>query len=440
MHPRMSKSQFDENISNLLDLVCHDVVKEFMVSDSNEHHDQQSLLMSLVHNNWKKAQKEISELLLDIYDERKEIDHKIAENNKNKQKDKSSELKTINKTLRFRARKLRNIFNVIPWIMLGANDYMPKRFWRNSSDNINRKTIAEIFQFIDLINQDKNSLAILNDLSTFLHVGDSLVLKDNKISLVEVKTGAKNAELLNILMRNNMEELSQLDEKDKEQINRINKQKVSMNKVQEVIHKDEGEHLYYKTPVFQLENDTNIDYFTMQLNEAYKELNNSDWVIGIIDNCLYFGMYKGEFLKYGTFPINSWMEAEKVDGITFCYNSIFLQDLGTPVGASGLSSELVKDIFTDRVVIYFHLDVLKLLSIGNQMGIPYSLLKKTKHNAPFNKMESSEYKNQYIAITVTHNGKEQKIIMGGGFFSRIIYDLQTPISVLLLNSKAMIVD
>lgn len=439
MHPKMSKTQFNENISNLLDLVCHDAVKEFISSGTIEHKEHQSLFMSLVHNNWKKAQKEISEWLLDIYDEYKEIDYKIAENNRNKQKGKSSELKTIKENLKFRARKLRNIFNIVPWIMLGANDYMPKRFWRNSSDNINRKTIAEIFQFVDVVNQDENNLAILNDLSTFLNVGDSLVLKDNEMSLVEVKTGTKNHELLNILMRNNMEEFNQLDEKDKEQINRMSEQKISMNKVLEVIHKDEGEHLYYKTPVSQLENDTNIKYFTMQLNEAYEKLNNSDWAIDIIDDCLYFGMYKGEFLKYGAEPINYWMECESVDGITFSYNSIFLQDLATPVGASGLSPELVKDIFTDRVVIYFHLDVLKLLSIGNQMGIPYSLLKKTKYNAHFNKMQSSEYKNQYIAITKTHNGEEQKIIMGGGFFSRIIYDLQTPISVLLLNSKAMIV-
>lgn len=433
IHPYVNKEEFDKQVLDLLFLVGRDSVTKFLPSDNIKFDPlEQAKFRNIVHDNWKKAQKNIAEILLQIYAEIAEIDIKIKERNKNRLRDSAKELKQTRKILEIRIRKLRNIFNSIPWAMLGFTDYIPKRFWRNSSDNINRKTLAENFLVIDELNKDPNKMAIMNDLSTFLQVGDMVLLENGYITIGEIKTGKRNHELLNLLLNNVADSKFELTKYDINQMKRIQKQAEVMGKVKKVINTDEGEHLFFDGKVKQLEISSTIEYFLTQINEAYKKLDKSDWSIGCIDDCLYFGLYKNSFIPLKDLPMSIWMKNLSIDGITFRYNDIFYQDLQTPVIISGLSYKFVEDIYTDKIAVYFHLDVLKLISIANDMDINIELVKRNK-DIKYPLGTYASYKNHILSIKNGNN--DNQILLGNGFYFRMIFDFLSPISALKLNSN-----
>ncbi|MDR8464534.1 hypothetical protein FPK40_23480, partial [Acinetobacter baumannii] len=64
------------------------------------------------------------------------------------------------------------------------------------NDNLSEDNIIDSMVAADLINQDKHAIAIVSDMSTFVHVGDLVTFNPlDGFQLVEVKTGKKNNEI-----------------------------------------------------------------------------------------------------------------------------------------------------------------------------------------------------------------------------------------------------
>lgn len=210
------------------------------------------LFRNSVHDGWKKAQDIACGELLRLLDEKSEIEIKIKERKRNKQKDSVDGLRKALDVIDIRVKKIQYVFGSIVWTLFGMRDYVVRRFYRESSSNINRKSLGELYVVADEFNKNSSDVAILCDLTTFMHVGDLVVVgKVNGregISIAEVKQGKRNFELMEVIQnfeKNQCEyflhsAFGGFSEADKKQFERIIRQKMAMSQVQEVLDRDAG--------------------------------------------------------------------------------------------------------------------------------------------------------------------------------------------------------
>lgn len=433
IHPKHSSEEFNKKIIELINLVSNGAVHLF---PQNEEDLKNRIIMhnfiNKVHQNWKVAQNIICGEILNMYDEIDEISKKIKQRNISTLKNKNINVKLLRENeniLKIRIKKLRCIFNTIIWLMIGNNDYMPKRFYRGTSDNINRKTLSEIFLVADRINADVNKIAILNDLSTFMQVADLTVLDENGLSFAEVKLGSKNDDLLNLYQKAlngiKTEKVMQLNTKDMQHFNRIERQANTMKKVREFITNDEGEHLQFGLPGKHTESQIEVEKYHMVINNIYDELTNKNYALTEIDDCVFIGLYKREIITEGKNAMNAWMDEINAEGQLFCFNTIMLDPLATPVLSIGLSDKLTKDIMCDKVILYIYLDIIRFIKKFQSNNINVRLLsKKESGRVLASKIGKSLY--TYNGQLIAHNNG----YYGNGFISRIVSSLEKPSSVI----------
>ncbi|MFZ6744706.1 hypothetical protein ACO0LC_15910 [Undibacterium sp. JH2W] len=311
----------------------------------------------------------------------------------------------------------------------------------DTQNNINRKSLAELYTVADEFNKKESEVAIMCDLTTFMHVGDLLIVRNvdgqERIELAEVKQGKRNLEMLEILKSFSETgcdcylyyAIKDFDEKDHKQFKRILKQKATMAQVQETLETDKGIDLATgKTIHLSGDGEFVPPTYCEKINEAYKTLNqNREWAIGDVDECLFFGMYKGKMLPAAPFMFHTWMESCDIKGPIFSYTSSFYEDTARPILTQSISSDLIDDLLTEKIVIFICVDFSKLVHECNEAGIPARLGSKTESKKMFAKMNQGVmYDDQMIAVGT--DGVE--MFLGGGTFLRIMYSFNRPIDLL----------
>jgi hypothetical protein len=440
IHPEKSQDDFNKFILELAELVCRHGINIHVPEADNKLSFQ--YFRNKVHEGWKLAQDKACGELLQYLDEKSLIESKIKERNHNRQKESTKFLQEAIAVIESRIRRIQYVFNTIPWTLFNMEDYVIRRFYRGETqNNINRKSLAELYAVADEFNKKESEVAIMCDLTTFMHVGDLLIVRSvdgqERIQLAEVKQGKRNSEMLEIqksYIENGCDRYlyyatKDFDEKDRKQFKRILNQKVTMAQVQEVLETDKGIDLATGKPI-QLGGDGEFvpPTYCKQINEAYETLNQEkEWAIGVVDECLFFGMYKGKMLSAAPFMFDTWMKYSDIKGPIVSYASSFYKDTARPILTQPISGDLIEDLLTGKIVIFICVDFSKLVHECNEAGIPARLESKKESKRMFAKMKQGVmYDDQMVAMGV--DGFE--MYLGGGTFHRMVYSFNCPIDLL----------
>ena len=440
IHPEKSSDDFNNFIVELMKLVCRHGI-DIHVPDRDNHLSMQ-YFRNKVHEGWKKAQDMACGELLKYLDEKSQILAKIKERNRNKQKEAAKSLKDAMAVIDSRIRRIQYVFNTIPWTIFGMQDYVVRRFYRGESqNNISRKSLGELYEVSDEFNRRESDVAIMCDLTTFMHVGDLLIVgtvdgKD-RISLAEVKQGKKNSEMLNILRSYDESGCDRFlhhatrdfDESDRKQFIRILNQKAAMAQVQETLETDKGVDLSTGQPI-RLSGDGKYvpSTYCEKINEAYETLNqDQEWAIGDVDGCLFFGMYKGKMLPAGRFMFDSWMDISEIKGPIVSYASSFYTDTARPILTQPISGDLIDDLLTGKIVIYICVDFSKLVHECSKVGVPARLASKKDSAKMYAKSQQGV---MYDGQMITVGSDDGAMFLGGGAFHRMVYNFNMPIDLL----------
>lgn len=252
VHPEKSFDDFNKVLKELCYLTCEYGIDRIKPSKNDTL--QQIKFYQLVHEGWEKAQNLATNEILSIQNEIAEIKNKIKSYNKNNNRRFSKELKSIIPILEARKRKVQFTINAIVWIVFNLKHHIVRRFYLiDGINNIENSSLFKTFEFIDKINQDPNKCAICCDLTTFMHIGDVLIIdllkKDKKsISIVELKDGVVNAKCQDILSqfyqtecpRNLFFNTFDLDKKEIKQLQRMARQQWRSSAVLSSINTGEG--------------------------------------------------------------------------------------------------------------------------------------------------------------------------------------------------------
>lgn len=382
---------------------------------------------------WKIAHKHIALSVVVRLDEIKELEVKKKEHHRNRQKTQKDECIASIELKKLEIRVLRRTADAFIWGMLSNEHSSIRRLpISGNTDNLSRDSIIDSLIAADEINKDPHRLAVVSDMSTFVHVGDLVTFSlQHGFQLVEVKSGTKNNELYQAAEFGFTSGCPHFEEnflKDKsvndiQQFKRIKNQMIRAGNALEAIHTGKGYDNLMKTPVSIEERNYRPEFFSMNIIKLAEEIKaGKKWAIDVIDECVYLGVYPESDL--GFIGFNTWIDGTEFKGRVTNINDSFFDSLSRPFLSLNLPTDLLMDIMAGKLLIVMCFDHEKFFERANARHPGLFTLEEYRENN----------KNHAHAKNTLHVGSKgiaslvdgNVSFVGNGFETRILFDFQRP--------------
>lgn len=380
--------------------------------------------------NWKDAQKIISSEIVFRLRDIKKLEVKKNEHHRNKDKAKKEKCIDEINLKKIEVLILRRCVDSLIWSIFDEEHSSLRHLPINAvNDNLSEDNIIDSMVAADLINQDKHAIAIVSDMSTFVHVGDLVTFNPlDGFQLVEVKTGKKNNEIYEAAEFSVISKCPHFEENfknnmsgnDVKQFKRIKRQVVRGMNVLEAINTGEGFDNLHQSKVKIDEIDLPSEFYTHRLFKMWEVIRGGkNWAIDTIDECLFLGMYRDSGMGFVAF--NGWMDSIGIKSPVVNINDSFFDPLSRPFMSLHLPTEMLSDIMSGKIIIVMCFDNELFFHRANKMYPSLFLLS----NAESTKQPLENILHvgsQGIASYV--NGHAS--FLGNGIESRILFDQQRP--------------
>ncbi|WP_133061061.1 hypothetical protein [Cronobacter sakazakii] len=426
--------EFKKNVKQYLMLFRYQWLS---ASSDNEATIYSKQFLLNVHENWKELQKIISYEVIDRLEEISNLKEKVSELHKQKKSKEKHESNLKIKHLELEIRILRRFIDAMLWMVFDRQHSTVRRLpLPNGNDNLSKNNIIDSMIAANIINQDSHSMAIVSDLSTFVHASDIVrVDLDKGVSFIEVKSGVKNINISKVakqvieLKNDVLEEsfLKGIENKDRKHYERTKKQWQRLHGIRDTLITGKGHDYYTNKEVEIIESNLLGEYYIDSLIKCWASIKSGrKFGIDVIDNCIYIGVYDNP--KNAHLAFTHWMKGTDFNGKVYNICDSFIDYFVQPFFTLPLPIEMQKDIINGDIIIVLCLDNEKFMEFGNM-----------KHPNLFHLIKPSEPnpdRDDYMmvgkkAICIYENA--EPVFLGGGLTKRIIFDLQKPESVIQWN-------
>jgi len=402
-----------------------------------------------VHSGFKQAQDLILNEMLKLQNSLKVLKVDLKSSRRARNTKKIESISAEIKKFEYKETILRSFIDFIAWQLLGQQYYRVRRFYdsrdkHNSRPTLSTSNIKSVISAVSYYHeQDELNFALISDLSSFIDIGDILLLKDNQVIPIELKEGKTNEEIFSLISELSKKDIetcpysliSNPDEKFFKQVSRVMKQIKRGHKLTEFLKHEKGTDPFHESEVKVNKEPYFIDSYIDTINDLFKRLEQNNWAYTIYEDILTIGLYQKELTKMGDillphlnqelfgkpYPIVNYMQKLKVP-------------INEPIYYQGLSKEHIFDLFFGRVrmLISINLDNFINLCIKNELPARFLSKKETMNNKKCNKVDLFEWKKQGIIIN-------EELILGDGIIARMIFDFTTPSSI-IKNIKLQIAE
>ncbi|WP_219952675.1 hypothetical protein [Dickeya zeae] len=387
-----------------------------------------------VLSGWKRAQKIITdELIIRISRvEELEKEKKSAHSHKNYEM-KQKCIRDVKRT-KSEITILRRCIDSIVWTMLNNEHSSIRRLPINGNpDNLSVFNIHDSMTVADQINSDPMAIAVISDITTFVHTGDLLALiPHNGIALIELKSGKKNIEFSKAAEFSVLSECPNFDEfytkefnkKDLKHYQRTKRQFKRAQNVIEAIETGKGFDNFHQSLVRIHDRNFHPNFYTDKIIDLwYKIYSGKSWAITDINECLFIGAYNNSNMGFCGF--NSWMNVSKISGTVFNILDSFSDALSRPFFSLNLPDKLILDIINGNLILVLCLDHKRFAERANKRypGL-YKILNFPSTIADTKNMLVVDGKGIASSIDGTVS------FIANGYETRIIFDQQYPDSII----------
>ena len=357
---KKSSKDFHSILEKLFYLVTEYGIERVKPTEENFSEFQKS-----VHDGWKTAQNIAVEEILEIQDEIVDKKRIIKDLNRTHNSIDAKRMNGIVECLELRRLKIQYAINAVVWTIFGLQHHILRRFFlRHNINNIENKSLRNTLLYVDEQNQDQNKLCICCDLTTFMHVGDVVLVDNNEVTIVELKEGKVNRKCMDVLQqfnktqcpRNLFYSTRDFDKSEMDQLMRMVRQKVRASQVLSVLSTGKGVDISTEGNIAIPEEEFSIDSYDDSILEMYQELSpEKSWSIRVIDDCLFIGLYKNHLLAEGAFSV--WMKGLDVDSPIYDYRSVFKMPVARPPFTLQFPPELIMGLVTGEIILKLCLHV-----------------------------------------------------------------------------------
>jgi hypothetical protein len=331
------------------------------------------------HTGFKEGQTRILTLIMALQEERKQNKAALKVAHSSRNKDRVSRLKEEAKEMDHKEKVLRHLMDGIVWQLMGGQLYAARQLYKEVEDTkvLSSSNVESVIKAAAQINEDPLAFALITDLTSYVQIGDLLVVQDGHIGVAEVKEGEKNAKNYEIINSLGDEKITaaelaakhQLDEKDMEQLKRQFRQLVEMENFTHIMNHDKGLDLPTGKKFTILTPQEPTPYFTDRLSKLEDQLKERNyWAYDVIDTCLHIGIYKGPFRHEGARLLKDIAEQSGARHIVINYVQV-LESLNKPIVNLPFTTDFIFDILFGRVIVYMMLDLDKYMELAGEVGL-----------------------------------------------------------------------
>jgi hypothetical protein len=331
------------------------------------------------HTGFKQGQTRILSLIMALQEKRKLHKAALKQAHSSRSKARVARLKTEAKEMDQKEKILRHMMDGIVWQLIGGQLYAARQLYKEVEDTkiLATSNVESVIKAAAQINEDPRAFALITDLTSYVQIGDLLIVRDGQVGVAEVKEGEKNAKNYKIIESLGQEKLTaeelaakyQLDQKDMEQLQRQFRQLIEMENFTQIMNHDKGLDLPSGKKFTILTPQEPTPYFTDRLSKLEDQLKERNyWAYDIIDNCLHIGIYKGPFRHEGARLLKIMAQQSGARHIVIDYMQV-LESLNKPIMNLPFTSDFIFDVLFGRIDIFMMLDLDKYMELAGKVGL-----------------------------------------------------------------------
>lgn len=381
----------------------------------------------------------------------------------------------------FKSMVLREITNSIAWQILGNDGTKVRALIQGVSSGPSQKDNLQsmLTTANNLNSQDKNSFALITDITSCIQLGDLLLrLPTGQFGLCELKDGVVNDDIKSLLNmspndQTTADRFNKLADRHGKsfirQFERVLKQKEKMQMALDYVNNSVGVDIQYKRPKI-----TNIEprataTYHKEVNQLLRLAKRRGAGYLVIDDCLIIGAFNTVSLKRSNdvckkdFQHQVWhmffedwsqcqygkeFDEQKVMK-HFEYMLLPVWDMRDkvnipthrPMFITGLKEEFVFDIIFDRMSLFFYFSPQKFVVVSRKKGIDASWITGREYN----KAKAEALKDKIVLLDI-HDGlirikdDSQHLVqhVALGTLWRIIYEFERPAALVELYKEDLV--
>ncbi|HWB95004.1 MAG TPA: hypothetical protein VG605_24280 [Puia sp.] len=425
-----------------IDATLPDSITDGKAAQEFLKHNMDQFLINC-HTGFKKGQERIISLILELQEDRIQNKQELKTAHASKNKARIFRLKQQAKEIDHKEKILRHLVDGIVWQITGGQLYISRQLYKEVEDTkiLSSSNVESVLKVAARINDNPRDFALLTDLTSYVQIGDLLVVQHGIVSVAEVKEGEKNIKNIEIieelgpemLLPPDIAEKHMLDDKDMKQLRRQLRQLQEMENFTNILRTDEGVELETGRPYKVLTPKEPTPYFIDRLSALEEQLKTRNlWGYDVIEGCLHIGITKGPFRDGGPILLKSIAEQKGFRYIIINYLQV-LESLNRPIVNLPFTTDFIFDILFGRVIVLMMLDLDAYIALASEVGLRAEWASR-KETAKMKDRGAGKsiFLNDNQAIRVTVNlpsdtlPEDMTIYISAGMLTKIFFDFIMP--------------
>ena len=346
------------------------------VPDPNQRPTQEEYHAFLreVWEDWKLAQGDIVKELLSIHAQRTTLQGLESKAHDSHDQALTNQLRTVGSNLDHTETILRSIANSMVWLMFYNRRWIVRRLWvRGSSPPPINSIGSETALFVDTVNSNPNSVALLSDITSLVGVGD-VIVTDLRFSheprIIELKGGATNERVISLVEEYGtdlqgvpphvLESLAdEVGPHGIKHFGRVARQKERAQNFESFANHDVGVDPETGGYARNFGPELGVDTYDAALRAMMLEAAHKDSVVKCVEECLWVGVYHRKNVSPGL-KENFLQEVADRGGSVLCsvwnLQSACFDPRLQPLFLRDLDLESMLDIALGNVVVLIYID------------------------------------------------------------------------------------
>ena len=426
--------EFEETIKQLFEYIHEYAFNNLELTPENPIQnwtvERRNKFTEYVHIGFIKGQELVLDNIIKYESNLSELNSNLKLCRREKNKDLEKTIQETISLINYKISILRIFMDFIAWQFLGQQYYKVRRFYDmskkyNSRPTLSMSNIESVKSAVDYYHSlSPLNFALISDLTSFIDIGDILLMDNSQVIPIEVKEGQKNKEIFDFLFKQKIpSNLEIIDDKFIKQSKRVLNQVKRGELLFNVLKDEKG-----IDPFTELKTEVNseafeLESYTLEFEKMISNLKDKNYSYNIIEDVISIGIYQKNFIMAGKTLIpflNKEMFGK--DYPVFNFRHKIQIPVTEPIFYLGLSKETIFDILFGRINIVISINIDKFIELCNLNGLDAGYLskKETMKRKQNGEMSMFEFEKQNIQV----NGA-----LIDGLIYRMIFDFVKPLSI-----------
>ncbi|WP_299278929.1 hypothetical protein [uncultured Psychroserpens sp.] len=432
--------KFEKIVKEIFDLIAEYGIKNKPLDFRNPEkitEKDRTEFITQVHKGFRLGQDLIIQEIVPLLKELKLLKENEKQAKRDKDKDLIQQIKSDINLAEYKIKILRHFADFIAWQVFQKDYYKARRFFsgdKNRPDLLNTNLDSVLTAVQHFHKQDEINFALITDLTSFIDIGDILLIKGGEIGIVECKEGEVQEKVFEFIDSASKEDfdVTKIDYSDKnkkffDQVERTLKQMEKGVKATDFLKKEEGTDPFSDTKITILESTNPQEYYFEYLIDLIEESKKNNSTYGEIEEIIYIGIYRENKRPISPHLFKGIVEHIYEKNIIVDYVNLIGIPLKEPIFFKPFGVENIFDILFGRVKIYLAINLEKLIELFNSKGIPVKWLsRKETHKILDYEKRFRPFVFENRALEITVDG--QSMTLGDSFLIYLLLDNIKPTS------------